>query len=186
MNTLVPIHSNIKALAVGILCSGSLLGCYIYPQSQPQLTNTAQLHPQQQESYTVSGHYGQRISKSDGSSMMVHVAKVGLLNPAKQITFTVSTTALKNNAQPACDYRGTATLMGQDALHGVVYTALLSDLALNKYTDADKTVEKNADEGLIFLRFKNNTLSIDSNNPKVLSQLCTGGLSLKGDYATLK
>lgn len=203
MNSIVLLNSKIKTLLLSAVCSVTLLSCYMQPQPvDTSAHHNSKLHPQ--HTYQVAGHYTQRISKENDSSVMVHVDKVGLLNPAKSITFSVSTTQITAHNQPACDYQGTATLMGQDALHGIVYTAPISDLnhVINANQSTSSTEDKSSldkdktnnaledaasqhQSGLLFLRFKDNTLSIDSNNPQILDAVCTGGISLKGDYAAV-
>ncbi|PNK59585.1 hypothetical protein [Psychrobacter sp. FDAARGOS_221] len=134
----------------------------------------------------ISGHYSRRLS--DTNQVHVHVNKVGLVTPSKKISLSLSSLSTAKNAsngqQPACEYRGTATLMGQDALHGLIYTIPVSSLLNNKSAAQSNASEtnKSTDNGLLFFRFKEGVLSIDSNNPTVLNSFCTGSTSIKGDY----
>ncbi|WP_019672475.1 hypothetical protein [Psychrobacter lutiphocae] len=129
--------------------------------------------------------------------------KIGWIKtPRKKIQFQISSDATARqttrNLQsrnsdslttppPKCNYQGTAILMGQDALHGLIYTLPISSInistsqATTRQTAATSQTTTNSD-GLLFFRFKDDVLSIDSNNPQMLTSFCTGMTSIKGHY----
>lgn len=68
--------------------------------------------------------------------------------------------------KPSCNFEGTATLMGQDGAHGVIF----------------KTVANNS---MTFLQFKDGVLTIDAQDKYALNYFCSGGATLAGDYQKL-
>lgn len=68
--------------------------------------------------------------------------------------------------KPTCNFEGTATLVGQDNAHGVIFTSVV-------------------DDGLIFLQFKDNKLTVGSEDNSGLNYYCSGGATLAGDYQKL-
>lgn len=68
--------------------------------------------------------------------------------------------------KPTCSFDGTAKLIGQDNAHGVIF----------------KTV---ANDSVTFLQFKENKLTIDSEDTYALNAFCSGGATLAGDYQKL-
>ena len=176
----------IKVLLLAALCSGSLSACYVQPHSS-HVTVSGQPHPTQLHNVAVQslpvGRYSQTLLPSK-TELVIDVIKTGLTLPAKEIKFSLSAQS-PNSAvnQPACHFQGMATLMGQDALHGMVYNASVSSLTSHiKVNNANVDLNK----GLVFFRFKDNVLSVDSNNPDALNLLCQSQIDLKGDYAKLK
>ncbi len=68
--------------------------------------------------------------------------------------------------KPTCHFDGQATLMGQDKAHGIIFQSKVND-------------------STAFFQFKDNTLSIDSQNKYALNYFCSGGGSLVGEYKKL-
>ena len=68
--------------------------------------------------------------------------------------------------KPTCSFDGTATLVGQDKAHGVIF----------------KTV---ANDSVTFLQFKDGKLTIDAQDKYALNAFCSGGATLAGDYQKL-
>lgn len=181
MNSILNPVAVIKVLLLGALCTGSLTSCYVQPNSQVGISGQHKA-TQLQSAANQTQPLG-RYAKVDGP-LLVEVTKTGMTVPAKEIKINLGTASTNAKANPAsCNYQGIATLMGQDALHGMVYTAPIS--SVTTHTDVSK-LNVAHDKGLIFFRFKDNVLSLDSNNPEVLSLLCQGNMTLKGDYTKLK
>ncbi|MBO1516922.1 hypothetical protein [Psychrobacter halodurans] len=67
---------------------------------------------------------------------------------------------------PTCHFNGTASLMGQDKAHGVIFQTKVND-------------------STAFFQFKDGMLTIDSQNKYALNQFCSGGGTLVGDYQKL-
>ena len=180
MNSILKPITGMKVLLVSALCSAALTACYVQPHSQtgiPGHSKATQMQNFDVETMPV-GRYALSQGGTD-SAVIIDVAKTGLALPAKEIKINLSSKATGSN----CHYQGTATLMGQDALHGMIYTAPVSSI-----TSANNAPNLNIpnDKGLLFFRFKDNVLSLDSNNPQALSLLCQGKVELTGDYARLK
>ena len=68
--------------------------------------------------------------------------------------------------KPTCQFDGKATFMGQDDAHGVIFQTKVDDSA-------------------VFLQFKNDKLTIDSQDKYALNTFCSGGATLVGDYQKL-
>lgn len=188
MNSIFTRMTGIKALTVTAICSASLTACfYTQPNSHVIVSDQQKTsHLQTAPSEKVAGSYA-LIQKPEATEVIVNITQSNVTSPAKAIHVELNlqeqkVDAQQPNSQPAnCYYKATATLMGQDALHGVIYTAPVSSIDTD---DKDLSVKNN--EGLLFFRFKDNVLSIDSNNPDALISLCKNELTLKGDYAKLK
>ncbi|WP_333613463.1 hypothetical protein [Psychrobacter sp.] len=69
--------------------------------------------------------------------------------------------------KPTCHFDGKATLMGQDEAHGVIFQAKVND-------------------STAFFQFKDDILTIDSQDKYALNYFCSGGASLVGDYQKLE
>lgn len=175
----------LKVLFVSALCTSSLTACYMQPHSHADIAGQpypTQLHNVVAQAMPL-GRYSQTHLPS-ATELFIDVDKTGLTLPAKEIKVSLNTRA-SNSAvnSPSCHFQGVATLMGQDALHGMVYTASVSSLTSHtEVNNADVDLNK----GLVFFRFKDNVLSVDSNNPDALNLLCQNKIDLKGDYAKLK
>ena len=68
--------------------------------------------------------------------------------------------------KPTCRFDGTATLVGQDNAHGIIF----------------KTV---ANDSVTFLQFKEGKLTIDAQDKYALNAFCSGGATLASDYQKL-
>ncbi len=68
--------------------------------------------------------------------------------------------------KPSCRFDGTATLMGQDNAHGVIF-------------------QTTANDSVTFLQFKDGKLTIDNEDKYALNYFCSGGATLAGDYQKL-
>ncbi|WP_227535595.1 hypothetical protein [Psychrobacter sp. YP14] len=193
MSSIVTRINGLKFLLLATVCATSLSGCYVQPHSQSGLagqTHATQMqhsdeHPQ------ISGRYRLLHSGAHPANLTVTVKKVGLFTPAKDIKIDITTdsatppalSASTTDAASSCTYHGSAKLMGQDALHGVIYTAPVSSLIHSGTSSA--LLDADHSNGLLFFRFKDNVLSIDSNNPQALGLLCQGNMVLKGDYVQI-
>ena len=177
MNSILTPLAVIKVLLLGALCTGSLTSCYVQPNSQVGISGqpkATQLQSSAHQAMPIG-----RYAKVD-SPLLIEVTKTGMAMPAKEVQINLS--SQPTNAQvskASCSYQGVATLMGQDALHGMVYTAPISSISMHS-NEANLGVKQ--DKGLIFFRFKDNVLSIDTNNPDALNELCQGNVTPKGDY----
>lgn len=68
--------------------------------------------------------------------------------------------------KPTCHFDGKATLMGQDDAHGVIFQSKVNDSA-------------------VFFQFKDDKLTIDSQEQYALNYFCSGGGSMIGEYQKL-
>lgn len=185
MNSILTPIAVIKVLLLGALCSSSLTACYVQPHSQVSVSGqpkATQLQSAANQAMPM-GRYAKVDSPAD-TQLIIEVTKTGMAMPAKEVKINLTAEASNTKANhTSCSYQGVATLMGQDALHGMVYTAPISSITTQ--TDGTK-LNMTRDKGLIFFRFKDNVLSLDSNNPEALSVLCQDDVKLKGDYTKLK
>ncbi|WP_201590794.1 hypothetical protein [Psychrobacter pulmonis] len=69
--------------------------------------------------------------------------------------------------KPSCHFDGKAILMGQDDAHGVIF-------------------QSNINDSTAFFQFKDDTLSIDSQDKYALNYFCSGGGSIVGEYQKLE
>lgn len=69
--------------------------------------------------------------------------------------------------KPTCSFNGQATLMGQDNAHGIIFQSKIND-------------------SMAFFRFKDHTLTINSQDKYALNYFCSGGGSLVGNYEKLE
>ena len=69
--------------------------------------------------------------------------------------------------KPTCQFDGKATFMGQDDAHGVIFQSKVNDSA-------------------VFFQFKDDKLTIDSQDKYALNYFCSGGASLIGEYQKLE
>ncbi len=67
---------------------------------------------------------------------------------------------------PSCQFDGKATLMGQDDAHGIIFQSKVND-------------------STAFFQFKDDKLTIDSQDKYALNYFCSGGGTLVGDYQKL-
>ena len=69
--------------------------------------------------------------------------------------------------KPTCQFDGTATFMGQDDAHGVIFQSKVND-------------------STAFFQFKDDMLTIDSQDKYALNYFCSGGATLVGNYEKLE
>lgn len=68
--------------------------------------------------------------------------------------------------KPTCKYDGKASLMIQDAAHGIIF-------------------QSEVNESMAFFQFKGDTLTIDNQDSYALNYFCAGGSSIVGEYQKL-
>ncbi|WP_372843996.1 hypothetical protein [Psychrobacter sp.] len=102
--------------------------------------------------------YDHRAQGNDWVGVMVKAAG------DKQINIKVR--ARSDIKKPTCQFDGTATLMGQDDAHGIIFQSKIND-------------------STAFFQFKDNKLTIDSQDKYALNYFCSGGGTLAGDYQKL-
>ena len=68
--------------------------------------------------------------------------------------------------KPTCQFDGKATFMGQDDAHGVIFQSKVND-------------------STAFFQFKDDMLTIDSQDRYALNYFCSGGATLVGEYQKL-
>lgn len=68
--------------------------------------------------------------------------------------------------KPTCQFDGQATLMGQDDAHGIIFQSKVND-------------------SMAFFQFKDDKLTIDSQDKYALNYFCSGGGSFVGEYQKL-
>ena len=68
--------------------------------------------------------------------------------------------------KPSCQFDGKATLMGQDDAHGIIFQSKVND-------------------STAFFQFKDDKLTIDSQDKYALNYFCSGGGTLVGEYQKL-
>lgn len=85
-------------------------------------------------------------------------------NNSEQIDIKVR--ARSDVKKPTCQFDGKATLMGQDDAHGIFFQTKVDDSA-------------------VFFQFKDNKLTIDSQDRYVLNRFCSGGGTIVGEYKKL-
>ncbi|MFZ2843678.1 hypothetical protein [Psychrobacter sp.] len=69
--------------------------------------------------------------------------------------------------KPTCQFDGTATFMGQDDAHGVIF-------------------QSKVNASTAFFQFKDDMLTIDSQDKYALNYFCSGGATLVGNYEKLE
>ena len=102
--------------------------------------------------------YAKRAQGSDWVGVMVKA--VG----DKQIDIKIR--ARSDVKKPTCHFDGKATLMGQDDAHGIIFQSKVND-------------------STAFFQFKDDKLTIDSQDKYALNYFCSGGGTLVGDYQKL-
>ncbi len=102
--------------------------------------------------------YAKRIQGDDWLGVMVRA------QGDKQVAIQIR--ARSDIKKPTCQFDGVATLMGQDDAHGIIFQSKIDDSA-------------------VFFQFKNDKLTIDSQDKYALNYFCSGGGTLVGDYQKL-
>lgn len=72
--------------------------------------------------------------------------------------------------KPTCQFDAKATLLGQDDAHGIIF----------------QTKINNSNDSMAFFQFKEDTLTIDSQDKYALNYFCSGGGTLAGNYEKLE
>ena len=106
--------------------------------------------------------YHKRAQGSDWVGVMVRADGA---DNGEQINIQVR--ARSDVKKPSCHFDGKATLMGQDDAHGVIFQSKVND-------------------STAFFQFKDDTLSIDSQDKYALNYFCSGGGSIVGEYQKLE
>ena len=102
--------------------------------------------------------YAKRMQGDDWLGVMVRA------QGDKQVAIQIR--ARSDIKKPTCQFDATATFMGQDDAHGIIFQSKVDDSA-------------------VFFQFKNDNLTIDSQDKYALNYFCSGGGTLVGDYQKL-
>ena len=105
--------------------------------------------------------YHKRAQGSDWVGVMVRADGA---DNSEQINIQVR--ARSDVKKPSCHFDGKATLMGQDDAHGIIFQSKVND-------------------STAFFQFKDDKLTIDSQDKYALNYFCSGGGTLVGDYQKL-
>jgi len=89
-----------------------------------------------------------------------------MIQPYGATDIEIKVRARHDIKKPSCHFDGKATLMGQDAAHGVIFQTIAND-------------------SVTFFQFKDGTLTIDSQDKYALTYFCSGDGTLAGDYQKL-
>ena len=89
------------------------------------------------------------------------------IRPFGAAEINIKVRARRDIKKPTCSFDGTATLMGQDDAHGIIFQTMAND-------------------SVTFLQFKDGMLTIDAQDKYALNTFCSGGATLAGDYQKLK
>lgn len=103
----------------------------------------------------VSDGYAQRAEGYDWTRVTI--------SAAGDERISVKVRSRSDIKKPTCTFDGSATLMGQDIAHGIIF-------------------ETKANDSTTFLQFKADKLVIDSKDKNALYYFCSGGASLAGEY----
>ncbi|WP_367105850.1 hypothetical protein [uncultured Psychrobacter sp.] len=109
----------------------------------------------------VSEGYAKRSQGYDWVAVMVRA------DDNNKDGINISVRARSDVKKPTCTFDGSATLMGQDKAHGVVF-------------------QTTANDSKVFLQFKDEQLTIDSEDKYALNRFCSGGGSIVGAYQKLE
>ena len=102
--------------------------------------------------------YGKRAQGYDWVGVMVRAESDQQIN--------IKVRARSDIKKPSCQFDGKATLMGQDDAHGIIFQSKVND-------------------STAFFQFKDDKLTIDSQDKYALNYFCSGGGTLVGDYQKL-
>lgn len=102
--------------------------------------------------------YKKRAQGYDWVGVMVRVESDQQIN--------IKVRARSDIKKPSCQFDGKATLMGQDDAHGIIFQSKVND-------------------STAFFQFKDDKLTIDSQDKYALNYFCSGGGTLVGDYQKL-
>ena len=107
--------------------------------------------------YASEGYY-KRAQGYDWVGVMVRANSMDSID--------INVRARSDIKKPTCSFNGTATFMGQDNAHGIIFQTIAND-------------------SMTFLQFKDGKLTIDSEDKYALNYFCSGGATLAGDYQKL-
>ncbi|WP_296239908.1 MULTISPECIES: hypothetical protein [unclassified Psychrobacter] len=107
--------------------------------------------------YTDEG-YEKRAQGYDWVGVMVRAENDQQIN--------IKVRARSDIKKPSCQFDGKATLMGQDDAHGIIFQSKVND-------------------STAFFQFKDDKLTIDSQDKYALNYFCSGGGTLVGEYQKL-
>ncbi|MDE4454033.1 hypothetical protein [Psychrobacter sp. DAB_AL62B] len=105
--------------------------------------------------------YAKRTQSYDWVGVMVRAA-----DDEQEGQIDIKVRARSDIKKPTCQFDGKATFMGQDDAHGIIF-------------------QTKVDNSAVFLQFKDDMLTIDSQDKYALNAFCSGGATLVGDYQKL-
>lgn len=90
-----------------------------------------------------------------------------IVEPYGKDQIDIKVRARSDIKKPTCTFDAKATLMGQDKAHGAIFQTPVNN-------------------SMAFFQFKDDTLTIDSQDKYALNYFCSGGGSLVGNYEKLE
>ena len=90
-----------------------------------------------------------------------------IVRPDGAADIAIKVRARSDVKKPTCQFDGKATLLGQDDAHGIIFQTKVND-------------------SMAFFQFKEDTLTIDSQDKYALNYFCSGGGSIVGNYEKLE
>ncbi|OXL24920.1 hypothetical protein [Psychrobacter sp. DAB_AL32B] len=105
--------------------------------------------------------YAKRTQGYDWVGVMVRAA-----DDEQEGQIDIKVRARSDIKKPSCYFDGKATFMGQDDAHGIIFQSKVND-------------------STAFFQFKDDKLTIDSQDKYALNYFCSGGGSLVGEYEKL-
>ena len=166
-----PRHACQSRFFVGILTSSmtllALSGCN---NVTPSVNNQTIQQPNAAVTPAVQAVVGDYASegyhkRAQGSDWVGVMVRADGADNGDQINIQVR--ARSDVKKPSCHFDGKAILMGQDDAHGVIFQSKVND-------------------STAFFQFKDDTLSIDSQDKYALNYFCSGGGSIVGEYQKLE
>ena len=109
-----------------------------------------------------SDSYAKRAQGYDWVGVIVTADAAG-----KGDQINIKVRARSDIKKPTCTFDGHATLMGQDHAHGIIFQSTVNN-------------------SMAFFQFKNDKLTIDSQDKYALNSFCSGGGSIVGEYQKLE
>jgi len=147
----------------------SLLGCQVIPDNGLEAETTAKATPLTTDKVgaaqvipMVIGKYGS--SDYDKRAEGYDWVTVDLQANSSAEKIMINVQSRSDIKKPTCTYQGTASFVGQDAVHGAIFQHTLED------------------NSLVFYQIKEGVLTIDSTDKTALNYYCSGGVTLAGEY----
>ena len=142
----------------------TLSGCI---KVMPSVNNQTTKQPNAAVTQAVVGDYASEgyHKRAQGSDWVGVMVRADGADNGDQINIQVR--ARSDVKKPTCHFDGKATLMGQDDAHGVIFQSKVND-------------------STAFFQFKDDILSIDSQDKYALNYFCSGGGSIVGEYQKLE